>query len=466
MIGNALGMGISKRAGLAQVENEIANAGNDPAKLMMAMAKTGLYIPGMDRALAPMFQMLLSKRAASGDFPQPDQEGIGSPQQPGEGQPIVQQGTSPVMQNSQVNPQQQINPSQTQNAAYSNLAQLQQQYPDIQPPMQEFNPEVYGSQLQPGEIGYGAMPALYTPQQIAQQTLSDQQAGIQNSPKAAAMEKYNEGSRAVIRDYQTAVQNYNALAETRLKRQENLRGELQSQSGLKDPSDLATLESMAYLPEFQNINNDKIRAEKTVSAYNKFQDAKYSFEKGSTRPNYTSQDYKRKMDNLQSLVNPFLKYGQIDKAREILAKNDWSEMEIDKIINPLPDSAKNSIKNLPNLANNVYEHAQHPERMSDNDFVKKQMKSTNEWENRLSKIIKPGVTDPRSTQVVKPGTSLILLASQADRQGVSSENFTRMIDNLLKQGKIKLDDYQYSELGKLQEGLGRLKSVGEYLYGE
>jgi len=448
MIGQALGTGFTKRAGLADAERaaEMANTTQDPVKLAFALARANMAAPGLERSLGPIYQSLLSRMATGGGLGQPGQQG--SFEQPAQGTNVGEQ-PQPI--------------SETQPTSFE---QLKKVFPDIQEPQEQFNPAIYGQELEPSALGMGPLPSLYTPQQITNQRLADQKSGFPESPKAMAMEKFNEQSRQQIHDYQNAAQTHSSLAQARVVRQNQFRDELKAKSGLKNEDDLATLETFANLPDFRNINNDSIRAQKAVSAFNNYQGAKASFEEGSVRPNYTSRDYPTKMDTLKGLLQPFIKYGQLDKAREILAKNNWSETEIAKITNPLDKSIEEEFKTLPNLSRNVYEHARNPKNMTDEQFVQNQQKSTKQWENKLVQKIKKGVTDPQTQQVFKPGTSLILLASEADRQGVDPRNFALMINNLIQQGKIELDDYQFSELGKIQKGLSRLKSTGEYLWGE
>ena len=446
-LGQATGIGLSKRLGMADAERAAATAKteNDPVKLAFALARANMAAPGLERALAPIYQSLVQQMASQGGIGQPGTKPEG--EEPQKFENIVKKDI----------------PSEERQPV--DLQQLKSVYPDIPPPQQQFNPDVYGSELSPAALGMGPLPPLYTPQQISNQRLKDIGSGFPDSPKAAAMEKYNEQSRGQIQDYQRAADTHNQLAQARVRRQEQFRDELAARSGVKDQQELATMESLASTPEFEKINNDKVRADRVVKAYNTYQSAKDAFEKGSVRPRYLNRDYKVKMDSLQGLVKPFLKYGQMEQAMQILGKNGWSETEIAKIINPLSSGTTSQLNALPSLAKNLTQHIENPKE-TDAKFVEKQQNATDMWEKALAKLIKPGEINPRTQQVFKPGTSLVLLASEADKRGVSTMNFSLMLNDLIRDGKVNLDEFQFSELGKIQEGLGRLKSTGEYLWGE
>ncbi len=171
------------------------------------------------------------------------------------------------------------------------------------------------------------------------------------------------------------------------------------------------------------------------------------------------------METLREKLEPFKKYGQMDKARAILAGKGWSESEIAKITNPLPENIKRGISSLPNVNKILSEHIAAGNDKEDS-LVVEQNKLLGKWENFLQNHIKSGVTNPKNQQVVTPGTSLILLRNEADKKGVSPQSFDLMLSKLVREGRIKLDDEQAREFNLMTKGIGRVKSVGEYLFGE
>lgn len=65
-IGQALGLGISKRMGLAEAQREASNAGGDPVKLAFSLAKASMAAPGMERSLGQIYEQLLARTESKG----------------------------------------------------------------------------------------------------------------------------------------------------------------------------------------------------------------------------------------------------------------------------------------------------------------------------------------------------------------------------------------------------------------
>lgn len=65
-IGQALGIGASKQAGLAEAERLASSAENDPVKLAFALARASNYAPGLDRSLGQIYQALLDRNNSKG----------------------------------------------------------------------------------------------------------------------------------------------------------------------------------------------------------------------------------------------------------------------------------------------------------------------------------------------------------------------------------------------------------------
>ncbi len=64
-IGQALGLGLSKRAGLAEAENAANMANGDPVKLAFSLARASMAAPGMERSLGEIYKQLLERSNAS-----------------------------------------------------------------------------------------------------------------------------------------------------------------------------------------------------------------------------------------------------------------------------------------------------------------------------------------------------------------------------------------------------------------
>lgn len=65
-IGQALGIGLSKRMGLQEAENAANTAQGDPVKLAFALARASAAAPGMERSLGQIYEQLLSRTNVEG----------------------------------------------------------------------------------------------------------------------------------------------------------------------------------------------------------------------------------------------------------------------------------------------------------------------------------------------------------------------------------------------------------------
>ena len=132
-------------------------------------------------------------------------------------------------------------------------------------------------------------------------------------------------------------------------------------------------------------------------------------------------------------------------------------------MNPLPSDLKKEIKDIPrSTVGNV---SMSRSGMPAGKSVEMYKKSLEKWGNFLEKNFETGVVDPKTEDVIKPGTSLLLLRNQALKKGVNWMDFKNLVNDLRSSGKIELDPIQLNDLSLISQEPSKSLSVGEFIFG-
>ncbi len=430
---------------LGKVKGLAANEDSSPLDVLLGLMEAGAGIPGSEKyigQLAPLLQSMMAGKKAN-QTPPPPGGGIGSEPVGVQGQPQQQQQS---IQNNTNDPK-----AFVQNA--------KEQY-GVDLPEPSFTPDLFQGNLEPTRLGLGPIAPTYLPEEFQRIEKEDAPIyGVGKSPRIQLMNDFNEKSRLRNEDIVRGATQHAQLGEMTKRRQEERREALDSQLGFneKTPRDVrAVADLIGEWPEYKNINNDHIRAERIGKALDTYKANKNAFDKGASRPNPVAfhAKYKNALKNIKNNAQTMIDYGQRNEVQRTLADNGWSESEIAHILNPLPQNVTQEIKSLPHYSQT---------RLVNNPELK--IKTDQRISDSLAKSIKPGEFNPKKPGVFDPGTSLVLLRNQFMKKGVSSDEFNNLLNRAIEQKGIKLDPYQANELNMMSNEPWRTSSIYEIIFG-
>jgi hypothetical protein len=451
--GNAVGQGLQRggeqgfqrnllRQGLSKAQEAFKQEKASPADKALAFINSVAGIPGSERYVGPVLDLLLRQQTASTAQNIP---GLGS-------QNNHVGDVNNMLQNSfaqgQQSPSEQLNQNQ--------FFQQQNQLPE---PM--LRPDPFAGTLDPTQLGLGPIPAQYSPEQILQVEKEDALLPG-GSLRSKLMQQYNEQSREKTRDIVAAAQAQSDVAERSAQRQENFRELLRERIGDQSKEDYAVAERIRE--ELPAIANDALTADQVAKKFEVYKATKDGFKAASYRPSpFLHSRYEDQIKNIKTRAEPLLKYGQRSEVYKELAENGWSESEISKILNPLPQSIKKSIDVLPNLRSPGASGRTDalPGTKAQEDY-KKNLSSV---EKILQKSIVPDSENTKNADAIKPGTSLILLRNEFLKKGISSFMFDNILNNLIREGKVEIGPLQQKELQMLSQSPERVLSLYEFIFG-
>lgn len=465
-IGQAMGIGIGKnfvdpqqlvqRGELAKAFQKFKTSSQDPnaspLDLSMNFLESIAGIPGSEKYVGQVLPLILQKAQATRAATVPS---VG-----GQEMPSPQPQNQPQQINVQNAPQAPSQSPTTNPTSQQFLQQLQQQNPNLPSPDQD-NPNLFAGTLEPTAFGMGPIPKTYSPEAIQRMQTEDLAAGFPDSPRAQRAMEYNELSRKEIQDYLQAAQAQSNIATAAAQRQAEFRKVLNEHIG-SDETDLAIAESIAQRPEYRNIANDNIRAEKVKREVNLIGKQLNSFKDASNRPSpfgINRNSYDKNFDYLHDNVQPLLENGVPREVIDnMLTKNGWTTIEKEQIMNPLGKNLLSQADKLPQLPLEGWFDTAPGSKKFQQDAKKK-------WEDFLVKAIKPGQKDTRNLDTIKPGTSLLLLQNEFMKHNGSWQDFAEIIHNLRREGKITLDSFQQNEMNKLIERPVNHMDITEFLFG-
>ena len=177
--------------------------------------------------------------------------------------------------------------------------------------------------------------------------------------------------------------------------------------------------------------------EKTIS---KFRDV-------ASRINFNSHEQNRQVGQLSELAKNYVDNGLRDVLEADLAEAGWGPLEKERITNDLPKEVRQGFSSLPKIKDiheqiNVLPDDPKYDTQAREAFQKRESE-TDRYKNFIEKEFKTGSYDIGN--IVKPGTSLLLLRDEAMKKGMTFQEFGKVISDLKNEGKIKLDKYQKSE---------------------
>lgn len=462
-VGQSLGQGLQagmqqgiQRGLLQQALGKLSSLpkGAEPLEILTNLISSTAGIPGAERYVAPIYDILLKQLAGekAGETPPPPGGGIPeNPQMQGQaqgginasaqGQPVSQPQTQPKPQS--------ISPENL-------LAQSEQEGLNL--PQPDFIPKIFDDpSLEPAELGMGPIAPTYSPELIHKIDLEDAKVyGLGNSPRVKRMEAYNAASRARNSDIINAASVHGQLGGQKKGTQASFRKVLSDQLGGEsaDPKKLAFAERVAQDPLFKNIGNDALRAEKVIDYANNILGEKSAFKETSYRPNpiLSPQKYKQQLNNIKTKADNLIKWGFRQDVYDDLASNGWSENEIAKQLNPLNPSVIQTIKKLPHFAIARY------------GTKEARQKGEQQIKDTIEQVVKPGKLDPKKPDIFEPGTSLLLVRDQFINKGVDALLYDNLFTKLIEEGKLKLDPWQNREYQLMTSDPSRTKSIYELIF--
>lgn len=448
LIGKALGQGFARnfvppeqRVAQQQLskafDNFRANTKPDssPLDLTMNFLQSIAGIPGSERYAAQVLPLILTQSKGQRGATLENVNG----QNPLGNVPSNQPVESNTPQSSA--PRREVTGTPTQQF----YQKLQSEAPNFPPPQEE-QPNLFAGTLEPAQLGMGPIPKLYSPQQIQQFETEDMLAGFPESIRAQRAQQYNELARKEMQDYVQAAQTQSAISEQRRVSQEAFRNILKTYTG-KDNLTLSLAENIANKPEYQNIANDNIRAEKVMREVQLLDKNLNNFKNSSARPNpylpWTRSQYLNNFDVLRDNAKPLIDNGLRPQIQKALTDSGWTTTETEQILNPLGKKIISETTSLPRLQTTYATFDEREKNIRDNQNKK--------WESFFEKTIKPGEINPKTRDTIKPGTSLFLLRNEYMKKGGNWEEFRDIIQNLRSSGKINLDRFQEDEMNKIIE---------------
>lgn len=446
---------LKKVEGLGAEGNEAT-----PFELASALMSATAGIPGAERYVGQLFPLLLAQlqNKKFGEIPPPG--GGGMPGAPGQTQMGGQeQGIPPQLGGqgpaTETAPQQQQAPMVTAN-------QLNQMKNALPIPLPEPSMDLFGNAPEDIRYGSGPKPVTYTPEEYAQVERQYRAANLDPAAAINFMQRSDETARNRYNDILKGVDVEYNLQEKRAASQGRVRDMLQNQLGIKEPRLLAIADMLARRDQFAKIPDEFRRAEAIRSELNKYVANEAEFKKASFRPNpiFRHHDYNTQKKVMKTTAQRMIDYGQRDQVYKDLADNGWSETEIAEELNPLPEQAIQKIKSLPHYA---IARTEGTGRISKD---KSALESANrKIQGVLKDVIKPGTPDPKNPDVLKPGTSLILVKKALMKKGMTANEFDRELSDLMKTGKIDLDAEQARELNVMRGEPYRVESIYELATG-
>jgi len=428
-----------QRGQLQGALDEIKNLGTqedlNPLELMTSIMKAGAGIPGSEKYLAQLYPMV-SQQLQSKMMP----KGPGGEQQAPEGDNQV---------------------SASQGAAPKQEAQEQL-------PMQLPTPtsEPYGDVLEGIELGRGPIPKTYSPEQYDSVTRQYKSSGLDPAPAIRSMQIHDQAARAEIDDMIKGAKTVGDINTLRAQQQERVRTKLREQLPELNPQDFAIAERISLRPEFRDIKNDALRAQKVKQEYDRYQKAATDFNKVAERSNYNEPEYNRQVDQLGNYAKTLVENGQRDLAEQILKNNAWGPVETARILNPLSQQYKNSFEKLPEVKSVLDRINVSPEDPRFDEIANRALKSRqnelDKYKDVIKKDFKTGSYDAASNVV--PGTSLLLLRDQVLGKNVEWQEFEKMINEMVNSGQLKLDSYQRSELPLLGQHPDKSFGLNEIIW--
>lgn len=251
---------------------------------------------------------------------------------------------------------------------------------------------------------------------------------------------------------------YQAQNAFATQQQDLFRSEVARRIGSEDPALLAVAQRMGLQKHFQGISDPALKADLVAKEVQKYEATRDAFMKDAAeRPNalLNHVKYDRKIKALHTNAKPLVEMGQYDQAFQDLAQNGWSQSEIAQILNPLSPETKSSVAKIPSFR---------PFNFTSREGKENSLKSSQRLEKDIQRLVKPGDVNAQDPNLIKPGTSLLLLRNEFLRKGVPGYVFDTALNRLIESGRLKLDPTQSREKQTVDEP-SKSFSIWETLFG-
>lgn len=421
------------------------NPNATPLELTTSFLEATAGIDGAERYVGQVLPMILqyARGQRGSELQNPSMQQ--TQQMPQQGQ----QAVSPIAKQAQA--QQAPEQVQTSNA----LNKFLRENPTLPPPDVN-NSDLFTGTLEPTALGKGPIPNTYSPETIQRLQQEDLQAGFPDSPRAERALQYNELARKDIEDVRNAALAQSQISQAARESDLAFRDYLKNFVG-NDDTMLALAENISKQPEYRNIANDQIRAEKVNREVQLLGKQVNAFKNASVRPNpyipYFRQLYDKNFDSLNASAQPLIKMGLRPQLQKMLTDNKWTTTEVEQILNPLGDDKIRSIKSFPLYSSPFFDDSGYN-------------KTVNEkWKQALPRLIKSGEKNVKNLETMVPGTSLLLLRNEFMKKNGDWRDFEKLVRGLVTEGKLNLDPYQQSELNQISEPPVKTLTFDEFMFG-
>lgn len=366
----------------------------------------------------------------------------------GQPQQIKGQQSQPIQEGAQQNPvvEYMQNPPQSYEQEMQKAQQDLNQY-GIPPPMNQGQEGV----LSPTRLGSGPIPNTYTPQDYAAVQKRAAEQNRNATPEIAAMQRHDTVARQQNADVTQAAEVHERHAALqRTKDKEDIE---EAQKIFPDLKDSAKLENYlsVQLPaeDLAKTRNQQIIARKRLADIN--EKALYDVAQNG-RKVLGSQRHEDSFLAAKNAVKTLVAEGQSPAARLALSQGGWGPYRQELATNDLSPQMYESVKKLPKLNSLGGYDATTPIGRSSQQ-VKGRHESyqanIDKYKEYLKKNVKAGEPDARFPGVIKGGTPLRVLRHEMDNNGLDYRDYSRMLNQMVDSGELKLDRYQLEQLGEM-----------------
>lgn len=158
----------------------------------------------------------------------------------------------------------------------------------------------------------------------------------------------------------------------------------------------------------------------------------------------TSRDFEKRKNDIRTKLDPLLKEGLYDTARNLLSEKGYHPEEREAIISDLGEGSKKVISQMPNLKKNVgAKGVLQGVGLGAINFLLPNDQNRSEKDTQ---IISNSI---RSAVQAEPTANMILLRKAYEDKGVDWQEFKDVVNDMIINGQLKLTDDQFNQLDTL-----------------
>lgn len=470
-IGQGLGSGLAQgmerrnqyqfqRGNLQKALQGVKSLGNQPGAnafdLATSLMEATAGIPGAEKYVGALFPMLLQQMSAqqAQGIPGMEMNPQGVAQTPGmtgeqpppvsfgeQASPSIQQGTEGKKSPSR----------DVADEVYTGISNGTFPHPD-QPLLGE------GQAIL--ESALGKNPKIFSPGAIQNAELEGRKRGL-GSTWAELLRNFNEDVQKQTQFQLGNVQARASVAHQLEEEQKRFGNYVDERNpGLK-PDDKRVFLEMADTPQAREKTRPEDRYKEAEQLFHRYDSLVHQLERDYPSGLVPGQGREKKMRDLSNHIQWMVGVGQRDKAKSLLTeKLGFGDADSEEIINPLNTSEKGLLTNVKPFTPYDKDIRYVPESDPDAPFgyESPEMKeySRKVGENAATRKKEIDAYKPRLKASINegtgknPGTSLAVARKYAmDSTGMTWEEFNDVIQDMIKDGQLKLDPYQRQELIKM-----------------